>query len=63
MTRLIVNVERTDYSGQHRLNKDEQRVYNDLKQSFTKINTHKQGKIKLQNAKKAISEIEESINA
>lgn len=52
MTRLIVNVERTDYSGQHCLNKEEQRVYNDLKQSFTKINTHKQGKIKLQNAKK-----------
>jgi hypothetical protein len=35
--------------------------YNNLKRSFTKIKMHKEGKVKLQNAKEAISEIEASL--
>lgn len=57
---LNYNIEQNTDSAKP-LDEDEQRVYNNLKRSFTKIKMHKEGKIKLQNAKEAISEIEASL--
>ena len=59
---LNYNIEqRPDSSDKQMLNKEEQQVYNNLKRSFTKIKMHKEGKVKLQNAQEAISEIEASL--
>lgn len=58
---LDYNIEQVPDSPKQPLNKEEQRVYNDLKRSFTKIHMHKKGEIQLQNACEAISEIEESL--
>ncbi|MBB5438134.1 hypothetical protein HDC92_001809 [Pedobacter sp. AK017] len=58
---LNYNIEQNVNSAKQNLNEEEQRVYNNLKRSFTKIKMHKEGKIKLQNAKDAISEIEASL--
>lgn len=55
---LNYNIEQNTDSAKQPLDEDEQRVYNNLKRSFTKIKMHKEGKVKLQNAKEAISEIE-----
>ncbi|WDF76869.1 hypothetical protein PQ469_23580 [Mucilaginibacter sp. KACC 22773] len=45
------------------LSKIELRVYNSLKASFEQIKLHQKGKIKLQNAKEALVEVEASIKA
>ena len=58
---LNYNIEQHTDSAKQPLNEGEQRVYNNLKRSFTKIKLHKEGKVKLQNAKEAISEIEASL--
>ncbi|MBB5436920.1 GTP cyclohydrolase I [Pedobacter sp. AK017] len=58
---LDYNIEQNVDAAKRSLNEDEQRVYNNLKRSFTKIKMHKEGKVKLQNAKEAISEIEASL--
>jgi hypothetical protein len=58
---LNYNIEQNTDSAKQPLDEDEQRVYNNLKRSFTKIKMHKEGKVKLQNAKEAISEIEASL--
>jgi len=43
------------------LNKSEQVIYDNLKGSLEQIKLHRQGKIKLQNAKEAIAELEASL--
>lgn len=58
---LDYNIEQHPDSVKHPLNEKEQQVYNNLKRSFTKIKMHKEGKVKLQKAKEAISEIEASL--
>jgi hypothetical protein len=44
------------------LNSDGDKLYKKLKKSFTEINDWDAGKIKLQNAKEAIKEIEAELN-
>lgn len=58
---LNYNIEQHPGSSKEPLNEREQQVCNNLKRSFTKIKMHKEGKVKLQNAKEAISEIEASL--
>lgn len=58
---LSYNIEHNTGSENQQLNNHEQRVYDNLKRSFTKIKMHKEGKIKLQNAKEGIAEIEASL--
>jgi hypothetical protein len=58
---LNYSIEQHTDSAKQPLNAEEQRVYNNLKHSFTKIKLHKEGKVKFQNAKEAISEIEASL--
>jgi hypothetical protein len=48
---------------QQALNKAEREVYNNLKDSFAQIKLHEDGKIKLQNAKDALAEIEASLKS
>lgn len=43
------------------LNKAEKKIYNNLNRSFNEIKLHKEGKIKLQDAKAGIAEIKKSI--
>jgi hypothetical protein len=47
----------TDSAGRP-LTKSEQAMYNRLKRSFKQIKLHQEGKIKLQDAKEALAEIE-----
>lgn len=42
-------------TGKHALNKAEQRVYNNLKQSLKEIKLHQQGKIELRDAKEFLT--------
>lgn len=58
---LSYNIEQHPDSAKQALNEGEEQLYNNLKRSFTKIKMHKEGKVKLQNAKEAISEIEASL--
>ncbi len=44
------------------LNKDGDKLYKKLKKSFAEINDWEAGRIKLQNAKEAIKEIEAELN-
>ncbi|NQX56551.1 hypothetical protein HQN86_23230 [Pedobacter panaciterrae] len=44
------------------LNKTEQNIYNNLVRSFEQIKLHQEGKIKLQDAKAAILEIEAELD-
>ncbi len=44
------------------LNKDEEKLYKKLKKSFTEINDWEAGRIKLQDAKEAVKEIEAELN-
>ncbi|MDB5088299.1 MAG: hypothetical protein JWR09_2293 [Mucilaginibacter sp.] len=45
------------------LNKDDDKLLKKLKKSFTEINAWEAGKVKLQNAKEAIAEIEAELNS
>lgn len=57
---LNYNIEQhTDFAKQP-LNEDEQRIYRNLRRSFTRIKLYRETEVKLQNAKAAISEMYES---
>lgn len=60
---LSYDIEQYNSSTKKPLNKAEQRVYNNLKNSFEQIKLHQQGKVELQNAKEALAEIEASLKS
>jgi GTP cyclohydrolase I len=60
---LSYDIEQYSNTTKKPLNKAEQRVYNNLKNSLTQIKLHQEGKIELQNAKEALAEIEASLKS
>lgn len=58
---LDYNVEQPSDHAKRPLNKSEQVIYDGMKRSLEQIKLHQQGKIKLQNAKEALAEIEGSL--
>jgi GTP cyclohydrolase I len=60
---LSYDIEQYSNTAKKPLNKAEQRVYNNLKNSLTQIKLHQEGKIELQNAKEALAEIEASLKS
>jgi len=60
---LSYDIEQYSNTAKKSLNKAEQRVYNNLKNSLTQIKLHQEGKIELQNAKEALAEIEASLKS
>jgi hypothetical protein len=54
---LSYNVENNSTKTQLPLNKAEQRIYNNLKESFEQIKLHQEGKIELRDARELLNEL------
>jgi len=54
---LSYDIESNSNITKHVLNKTEQHIYNNLKQSLNEIQLHKQGKIELRDARELLDEL------
>lgn len=54
---LDYSVDQTSNNAQRALNKDEQRVYKNLKSSLDQIKLHQEGKTELRDAKQLLDEL------
>lgn len=54
---LSYNIETSPNSSKRKLNKDEQRIYDNLKHSLEEVKLHQEGKIELRDARELLDEL------
>ena len=54
---LSYNIETNAGPAKHPLNKAEQKIYDNLKQSFEQIKLHQEGKLELRDARELLNEL------